>query len=151
MTDNKNKKAWLNRYANQVRGIERLENKREILEERITSVRSPTLSGLPRGGTPITIEDLIADKLEIEDRILRLKDTARRVRREILDAIDDIEEVNLCEVMEGRYILLQSPEDLAESMGFNTRHIWRILSQGVEAIQIPSLEESDETLSSPDP
>lgn len=151
MTDNKNKKAWLNRYANQVRGIERLENKREILEERITSVRSPTLSGLPRGGTPITIEDLIADKLEIEDRILRLKDKARRVRREILDAIDDIEEVNLCEVMEGRYILLQSPEDLAESMGFNTRHIWRILSQGVEAIQIPSLEESDETLSSPDP
>ena len=151
MTDNKNKKAWLNRYANQVRGIERLENKREILEERITSVRSPTLSGLPRGGTPITIEDLIADKLDIEDRILRLKDKARRVRREILDAIDDIEEVNLCEVMEGRYILLQSPEDLAESMGFNTRHIWRILSQGVEAIQIPSLEESDETLSSPDP
>lgn len=151
MTDNKNKKAWLNRYANQVRGIERLENKREILEERITSVRSPTLSGLPRGGTPITIEDLIADKLEIEDRILRLKDKARRVRREILDAIDDIEEVNLCEVMEGRYILLQSPKDLAESMGFNTRHIWRILSQGVEAIQIPSLEESDETLSSPDP
>ena len=151
MTDNKNKKAWLNRYANQVRGIERLENKREILEERITSVRSPTLSGLPRGGTPITIEDLIADKLEIEDRILRLKDKARRVRREILDAIDDIEEVNRCEVMEGRYILLQSPEDLAESMGFNTRHIWRILSQGVEAIQIPSLEESDETLSSPDP
>lgn len=151
MTDNKNKKAWLNRYANQVRGIERLENKRDILEARITSVRSPTLSGLPRGGKPITVEDLIADKLEIEDRILRLKDKARRVRREILDAIDDIEEVNLCEVMERRYILLQSPEDLAESMGFNTRHIWRILSQGVEAIQIPSLEESDETLSSPDP
>lgn len=143
MTDNKNKKAWLNRYANQVRGIERLENKREILEERITSVRSPSLSGLPRGGKPITIEDLIADKLEIEDRILRLKDKARRVKREILDAIDDIGEVNLCEVMEGRYILLQSPEDLAEGMGFNTRHIWTLLSQGVEAIQIPGLEESD--------
>ena len=72
MTDNKNKKVWLNRYANQVRGIERLENKRDTLEERITSVRSPTLSGLPRGGEPITIEDLIADKVEIEERILRL-------------------------------------------------------------------------------
>lgn len=143
MTDNKNKKAWLNRYANQVRGIERLENKRELLEERITSVRSPSLSGLPRGGKPITIEDLIADKVEIEERIVRLKDKARRVKREILDAIDDIEEVNLCEVMEGWYILLQSPEDLAESMGFNTRHIWRLLSQGVEAIQIPGLEESE--------
>ena len=151
MTDNKNKKVWLNRYANQVRGIERLENKRDTLEERITSVRSPTLSGLPRGGEPITIEDLIADKVEIVERILRLKDKARRVRREILDAIADIGDVKLCEVMEGRYILLQSPEDIARGMGYNTRHVWVLLSQGVEAIEIPGLEEFDDPLVSPDP
>ena len=135
------KRSWFRRYTKQINIIKRLENRRETLEERITSIRSPSYTGLPRGGTRITIEDLITDKAEIEERIRRAKDRALSIRREILEVIDSIGDVNLCEVLEYRYIDGLDPEEISEVMGYGARHIQRFLSQAVEEIEIPDLED----------
>ena len=135
------KRSWFRRYTKQINIIKRLENRRETLEERITSIRSPSYTGLPRGGTRITIEDLITDKAEIEERIRRAKDRALSIRREILEVIDSIGDVNLCEVLEYRYIDGLDPEEISEVMGYGARHIQRLLSQAVEEIEIPDLED----------
>ena len=66
------KKRWLYRYRNNQLKIARLQNKLETLENRIISIKSPNYSGMPRGGTPITLDDLLSDKEDIKKRIKRL-------------------------------------------------------------------------------
>ena len=63
------KKRFLKRYRKNRVLISRLKNKVSSLDERIRGMRSPVLSDMPRGGTPVTKEDLIAEKMEIEERI----------------------------------------------------------------------------------
>ena len=55
------KKRSLKRYKKNIACINRLEDKLKALDARITSVKSPNYSGMPRGGTPITSEDLLSD------------------------------------------------------------------------------------------
>ena len=147
---NENKKSWFRRYKNQVNTIKRLEERREILEERITSIRSPNYSGMPRGGTPVTIADLLSDKAEVEERIRRGKDKARSIRREILEVIDSIDEVNHAEVIEYRYIDCLDPDEISEIIGYSPRHIHRILTQAIEAVDIPGLNDPEEVVRSGD-
>ena len=63
------KKRSLKRYKKNLSCIERLEAKLETLDTRMTSVRSPKLSDIPRGGQPVTTEDMILEKIELEERI----------------------------------------------------------------------------------
>ena len=69
----KRKKRFLKRYRKNVDCIERLERKKVDLESRIGSVKSPSLSGMPRGGTPVTQTDLVSEKIDLEKRIEKLK------------------------------------------------------------------------------
>lgn len=140
-----NKRAWFRRYANQGNAIKRLRERVEILEDRITSIRSPNYTGLPRGGKRVTAEDLIADKVEIEERIRRLEDRARSIRREILEVIDSIGDPILSEVLEYRYIDNLDPVEISEVMGYGSRHIQRLLSQAIEEVEIPGLEDPETT------
>ena len=72
------KKKSLKRYRKNKYCITRLEEKLALLDRKIKSVNSPNLSGMPRGGVPVTMEDLIADKIELEERIKRLKVKAKK-------------------------------------------------------------------------
>ena len=59
------KKKYLSRYINNLRKVERLERKLDILKDRLTSIRSPSCSGMPRGGSPYTVEDMIVDVADL--------------------------------------------------------------------------------------
>ena len=78
------KKKWLYRYRGISERLDRMKERLEVLENRMEGVRSPRLTGMPRGGTPVTMEELISDKLEIEERIDNLEETRKQIRREIL-------------------------------------------------------------------
>ena len=67
------KKRFLRRYQNNLSCISRLEAKLVILDERITTIKSPNYSGMPRGGVPVTLDDLLSDKDDLERRIKNLK------------------------------------------------------------------------------
>ena len=58
------KKRSLKRYKKNRALVNRLEEKLNLLDNRITSLRSPKLSDMPRGGTLITTEDLVSDKID---------------------------------------------------------------------------------------
>ena len=51
----KNKKHSLKKYKVNRACVSRLEEKLTLLDERIKSIKSPNYSGMPRGGTPVTI------------------------------------------------------------------------------------------------
>ena len=142
-----NKRLWFRRYKNQKNIIKRLEDRLESIEKRIPSTHfAPSAgTGLPLRRSSITENDLIEDKLETEARIQRAKAKARSIRRELQEVIDSIENVNLSEVLEYRYIEILEPDEIAEVIGYTPRHIMRLLSQALEEVEIPGLEDSETT------
>lgn len=130
----KKKKRSLKRYRNNLACIGRLEEKLTLLDERIKSVRSPNYSGMPRGGTPVTIEELLSDKVDLEKRIDRLKVKNKKVKDQILEEIDSLEDSRYCEILEAYFIDCMSMEDIAEEMGYSTRWAYDLYSEAVEEL-----------------
>lgn len=132
------KKRYLKRYKRNGILIDRLENKLRALEARIQGVRSPSLSGMPRGGEPVTREDLIADKVDLERRIKRLKSKGDDIRREILDIIDELEDPRYAEVLESFLIDDMTFSEIAQDMDYTERHVIRLYSEAIDAITLNS-------------
>lgn len=130
------KKQFLRRYRKNVACIERLEKKLVLLDERITSLRSPNLSGMPRGGVPVTIDDLMSDKMDLEDRIKRLKAKSRDLKKAVYEEIDSLEDSRYCEVLEAHFIEGLSFEDIAEEMGYTERHVINLYSEAITLLTL---------------
>lgn len=141
----KNKKAWLRRYLNNRLNVDRLKTKLSLLNQKLFSSRSPNMSGMPRGSNPITEADLIADKIELENRIQRLEDRGKEYRREIITVIDDMTDYKYSDILESWFINGDSPETIAENEGYTVRHIFRLYAEAVEQINIPDLNSEDNT------
>ena len=136
LLEHERKKRYLKRYKRNGILIDRLEKKLRALEARIQSVRSPSLSGMPRGGESVSREDLIADKVDLERRIERLKGKGENIRRETLDLIDELEDARYAEVLESFLIDDMSFREIAEDMDYTERHIIRLYSEAIDAITL---------------
>lgn len=139
----KNKKAWLRRYLNNRSNVDRLKTKLSLLNQKLSSPRSPNMSGMPRGGKPITEADLIVDKIELENRIQRLEYRGREYRREIINVIDDMNDYKYAGILEAWFINGDSPETIAENEGYTVRHIFHLYADAIERIDIPGLNAAD--------
>ena len=109
------KKRFLKRYRKNRVLILRLKNKVKTLDGRIAGMRSPVLSDMPRGGTPVTKDDLIAEKIEIEERIKRLESKGKILKKEILEKIDELDDIRYVEILEAFFIECLSFEDIADN------------------------------------
>lgn len=127
----KEKKKYLRRYRKNIACIARLEKKLKLLDDRLSSPRSPNLSGMPRGSTPVTTSELIADKIELEERISRLKEKGKVFKNEILAEIDSLDDARYCEVLEAYFIDGYSLEKIAEKECYTDRHIYRLYSEAI--------------------
>lgn len=130
------KKRFLKRYRKNYNCIVRLEEKLALLDANLNSIRSPNLSGMPRGGVPITTADLVADKVDLENRITRLKEKGKRLKLEILEEIDSLDEPRYVAVLEGFFIDCLSMEDIAENEGYTVRHVYSIYHDAVRALTV---------------
>lgn len=127
----RDKKRYLRRYRKNLSCIDRLEEKLKLLEVRLSSPKSPNLSGMPRGGTPVTIEDLISDRKELEDRITRLKAKSKILKSEILEEIDTLDDPRYCEILEAYFIDGYTLEKIAEKECYTDRHVFRLYSEAI--------------------
>lgn len=128
------KKRSLKRYKKSLAKLSRLEEKLYLLDERIKSIRSPNMSGMPRGGTPVTITDLIADKEELEERIAKQKLINRELKHEITEELDKLEDVKHIEVLELFFVNGMNIEDIADELNYNVRTVYRLYSEGVKLL-----------------
>lgn len=127
----KKKKRSLKRYKINLACIGRLEEKLTLLDARIKSVKSPNYSGMPRGGTPVKVEELLSDKIDLEKRIKRLKDKGKKYKDQILEEIDSLEDPRYCEVLEAYFIECKRISDIAEDMGYTEVHIYNLYREAV--------------------
>lgn len=129
-----NKKRSLRRYKNTLACIARLEERYISIDRKIMAIRSPNISGMPRGGVPVTVDELISDKMDLEARIERLKIKARALKNEILSEIDSLEDDRYCELLESHFIDCTPLELVAEKMGYTERHIYTLYSEAISAL-----------------
>ena len=130
------KKRFLKRYKKNLALIERLKSKVAVLDDRRKTIRSPKLSDMPRGGVPVTAEDLLAEQSEIEDRIKRLECKSKRLKSEILNKIDEVEDYRYAEILEAYFIECKDFDSIADDMNYNIRHIMRLYTEAVNAIEL---------------
>lgn len=132
----KHKKRSLKRYRKNVECIERLERKLAALDARITTIKSPSLSGMPRGGVPVTIDDLLSDKMDLENRIKRLKDKGRDLKQAVCEEIDSLEDPRYCEILEAHFIDGVSFGDIAEELGYTERRVIALYSEAISILSV---------------
>ena len=129
-------KKFLRRYRKNKACINRLINKRNQLEERITKVKLPNYSGMPRGGIPISIDELMSDKIDLENRIKRLQHKNTKVKKEITEEIDRLDDPRYCTVLESFFIDGIALEDIADDEGYTVRHVYRIYGEAVKSLSV---------------
>lgn len=125
------KKRYLKRYKKNNALIDRLENKLVDLDARIYKIKSPNYSGMPRGGTPVTLEDLLSEKLETEERINRLSVKSKKLRRETIEKIDESDNPRHAEILELFFVQCMSFDMIAEKTGYTTRHVIRLYTEAI--------------------
>lgn len=132
------KKKFLKSYRKNKACIDRLEKKLVVMNERITSLKSPNLSGMPRGGVPVTIDDLMSDKMDLEDRIKRLKAKSRGLKKAVCEEIDSLEDPRYCEILEAHFIDGLSFDDIADELGYTERHVKKLYSEAITFLSLSS-------------
>lgn len=131
-----NKKRSLKRYKKNLACIKRLDDKLISLTERIESVKTSNMSGMPRGGVPVTIDELISEKIELENRIEKLKNKKANLKSEIINEIDTLDDPRYCEILESFFIGCKSLEKIAEQENYTVRHVYRLYSEGVTELAL---------------
>lgn len=128
------KKKSLKRYRKNQACINRLREKLFTLTKKIESAKSSTLSGMPRGGKPVTMDDLISDKMILEGRIKRLEKKQDVYKNQILDEIDLLDDPRYCEVLEGYFIDCLTLDEIAEKEGYSVRHTYKLYSDAISLL-----------------
>lgn len=115
--------------------VKNLIGRLKALDDRIYTLRSPEVSGMPRGGDPVTLADLVADKADLEARIKRLTRKGREYKREIMEEIDDRDlDLKEAELLELYLVECMSVPEIAVEMGYSERQAWRIYKDAKTAL-----------------
>jgi chromosome segregation ATPase len=131
------KKRYMKRYKKNKALISRLEKKLADLNDRIYKIKSSSFSAMPKGGNPIDITDLIADKEELLGRISRLKEKGKILKTETLSIIDDLDDVRYAEILESFFVDCKTFEEISDEMGYTTRNIIKIYSEAIVNLSLP--------------
>lgn len=130
------KKQFLKRYKKNIALINRLSEKLQNIDSRLYNIKSPGFSDMPKGGTPITKEDLVSEKTEILERISRLEKKGKKYKREIIDKIDELEDTRYAEILESFFIDCKDLDTIADDNGYTIRHTIRLYSEAIKSISV---------------
>ena len=115
-----------------VETLERLERMRARLE----AGRSSNLSGMPRGGAvdwTVTADKVIELEMRYNEKIREMC----RLKQSAQDAIDQVEEAKLREVLELYYLDGYTWEQVANTMHLDLRWVYRLHGQALMRVRVP--------------
>lgn len=130
-------KEYLSQYGWIERNIRRLEEEKERWRQRALHI-TPSWSDAPGGGSS---EDKIQTAVEkaclVEDKIVAEIDRLVDLRQEIMSSIAAVPDPAQRELLERRYIQLQSLERIAVEMNYSYVHVKRLHGWALQRIQVP--------------
>lgn len=84
-----------------------------------------------------SIQDVIAKIIDMQAEINADIDQLVDLKREIMQVVKAVQNPEHQTLLELRYLCFKSWEDVAEELGYNVRHIYRLHDEAVEQITIP--------------
>lgn len=138
-------KEWLNRGYRLEREIRRLSNERVKAYERIFERGGNDGEKVQTSKTNRT-EELYARYLEYDEKLNKRIDELYRVKAEILTAVDAVEDSLLREILIARYINFQKWETIADMVGYDVRHVYRLHRRALDMTEKMIFDVGAETL-----
>ena len=142
------KVRWLHRYQDSLRREQELAEEVEQLRSRACRV-TPSLSGMP-GGTsdgqalPRAVEQILEAQQELQAQI----EQCNAIRREVVDAIEQITNPRDKGILQRRYLLGKKFEAIAEEFNMDSRWIRKLHKKAIVKI-LSELHSGDLQKSSP--
>lgn len=130
-------KDFLVRYRYKKRLVESLENRLFELDAKMEQLSSPVITDMPGGGIPTTLTDRYERKEELNERINHVLVEARKIRRELTNVFDQLDNARQGEILELYFIEELSLEDIAVQTDYSLRQVNRLYSDGVLACKMP--------------
>lgn len=125
MKDFKEKKEFLNSYADLLVSLEELREELKDWEELSVS----------KAKEGFYVENIIAKNDEITEAKLLVEE--RRIL--ILSTIGAVDDKRVCAVLRRRYILGQNMTEISKKLHYSLRHVKRLHKRGIEEIKLPKI------------
>lgn len=129
-------KEFLRRARDVDRRVDEATERVERIWARLEAGRMSSITGMPRGGS--------GDWTETADRLIELEQAVNQRTRELarwklaaIDAIRQVEEPRLAEVLELYYIDGFTWEQVAERMGLDQRWVYRLHGRALLMVKVP--------------
>ena len=131
------KTAWLRRYQESLRREKELALEVERLRTEAQRI-TPLLTGMPGGGAtdklPRAVEGIIRAQQELDCQV----NLCGAVRREVVAAINQVQNTREHEILRRRYLVGQKWEAIAVDMDIDYRWVWRLHKRAVGNLTIES-------------
>lgn len=129
-------KEFLRRARAADRLIDEATERVERIRARLESGRMSNITGMPRGGASDWTDTANA-LIELERRVnARVRDMCR-LKRLAMDAIDQVEEARLREVLELYYLDGYTWEQVAAAMHLDQRWVYRLHGKALLRVKVP--------------
>lgn len=124
------------RYTFVMNKVDRLERKLARLDDRKIAIQAGEITGMPKGGKNITLEDLLVQAESTNERINKHMVKAREIREEIEDVIDNLPNPFQSTVLDMYFIERKSLYEIAKELTYSYRYINKTYADGVKSCKI---------------
>lgn len=129
-------KEFLSRAWQIEKRIDARIDERERLESLLTSPRTAKLTGMPRGGGGDWTNAVIAVS-DLNAVIVGEIETLCRIKREVIEAIDAVEDARYKQLLELRYRNYMPWESIAAEMGYTLRNVHEMHGKALQRVRVP--------------
>lgn len=129
-------KKALMRYRVLMEKVARMEERLAQIDRDLMSVKSPKLTSEPKASVRITLDDKLIQHDELEEKINTLLKHMRRIRCEITQCIDALDNQRQAEVLDKYYIGGMPLENIADEMNYTLSYITKLYVGGTKSIVI---------------
>lgn len=129
---------YLMRYRDVYAKIDRLEDRLYFLDTRLEKLSSPRITGMPKSTSSNADirDDLIMQKDEVTERINKQNVKRMKLRKEICNVIDDLDDTQEARVLELYFIDGMTKQEIADYLVFDLRWIKQLYSRGIQHLAI---------------
>lgn len=137
MTKNSEVKIVLGQYKKYIVMIRDLDRQIDDAHDRMISVKSASnVSGIPRGGHAVTVDDLIADVDDLERRKDRFQKIADQKKEIVQSYIDTVLSPRHNRVLTRHFIKCQSINEICKLETYSRRHVLRLYHEALDMVDL---------------
>lgn len=134
----KQKLEYLNTYRWRMREVESLRARIRRIEDQITSIRSPQITDMPRGGQGVSVDDLIVKKVDLLAELREDLSKAEDEKAQVYSCIRSADCIRDRTILAMHYVDCMSYAQIANKLCFSDRQIKRFCRDAIKNIKIPT-------------